>query len=170
MTADTFTRLLYEESVRRISGQMNVLASLRARAGTLFSAAAVATSFLGGLASRATNDGRTTLDLGLAGYLALILFVVAVVLSAAMFVPYSRLRFSIPRLSGDGVEGTEELLGRRPPPDATDADMHADVAIRLEALYAANSKTMSWLFRCMWALPLVVGAELIAWAVEFLTA
>jgi len=48
--AESTEAVAYEEAVRAISQQEQVLDGVRTRAGTLLSMAAVATSFLGGLA------------------------------------------------------------------------------------------------------------------------
>ena len=50
-------KLAYDEAVRGLSQQQSVLESFRTRAGILLSAAAIATSFLGGTA---LQDGELT--------------------------------------------------------------------------------------------------------------
>jgi hypothetical protein len=90
MHDETTARLAYDEAVRRIAGQMQVLAGVRTRAGTLFGAASLATSFL---SSAAPRDGG--LQLGLYGKVAVGLFAVATLITMAMFMSVSGLFFSI---------------------------------------------------------------------------
>jgi hypothetical protein len=103
---ETYAELLYAESVRRLSQQMAVLAGLRTRASALFSAAAVATSFLGGLSARDTAGGAGTLKLGFYGWCAVGLFIAAMATSLVMFLNMPALRFSVPRESDvdNGIE------------------------------------------------------------------
>ena len=57
MVDETPHRLAYDASVRAIEDQSRVLDDLRARAGTIFAAAALVTSFLGGLGLAAICSG-----------------------------------------------------------------------------------------------------------------
>jgi hypothetical protein len=72
--------LVVAEAVRAIDGQQANLDNLRARVGTLLSAAAIGTSFLGGIA---LDDNR----LEWPGYLAVMLFVAHVALALVILWP-----------------------------------------------------------------------------------
>jgi hypothetical protein len=157
MHDETTARLAYDEAVRRIAGQMQVLAGVRTRAGTLFGAASLATSFL---SSAAAKDGG--LQLGLYGKVAVGLFAVATLITMAMFKSVSGLFFSIQR-------GENEQLLDLEPSHVSIADTYREFARRLERNYAANARKMDWYFRGMGALCLVVGAELLLWTIDFVT-
>ncbi len=162
--------LLYAESLRRLNLQLQNLAGLRSRAGTLFGAAAVATSLLAGLAANAEKSGES-LQLGTAGYVALGCFALAILITLALFGNIPHLRFTLPRrgpasAGADAVEGVQDLLQKVDTMQiATRADAYRDVATRLETLYHANARTMRWVFVLMWVLAAVVGVELFAWLI-----
>ena len=143
--------------MRRITGQMQVLAGLRARAGTLFGAASLATSFLSSVAVRGTG-----IQLGVLGWSAVVLFGLATFVTMLMFLSIRGLSFTIQR------EENEELL-RTSPTDASAADTYREFARRLERNYKANTRRMNWFFRGMWILCLLVGGELILWTADFVS-
>ena len=143
--------------MRRITGQMQVLAGLRARAGTLFGAASLATSFLSSVAVKGTG-----IQLGVLGWTAVVLFGLATLVTMLMFLSIRGLSFTIQR------EENEELL-RTSPTDASAADTYREFARRLERNYKANTRRMTWFFRGMWILCLLVGGELILWTVDFVS-
>jgi hypothetical protein len=148
-------RLAYEETVRRITGQMQVLDGLRTRAGTLFGAASLATSFLSSV--EAKNEG---LHLGVPGWIAVCLFAAITLVTMAMFVSVASLSFTIQR------KENEDLLARTPT-DASPADTYRDFARRLERNFEANSHQMKWYFGGMFVLCSLVGTELILWTLDF---
>jgi hypothetical protein len=153
---ETAAKLAYGEAVRRISGQMEVLAGVRTRAGALFGAASLATSFLSSVAAKAEG-----VDLGPAGWTAVGLFAASTVTTMLMFVSRGGLSFTIQR------EENEELLGA-PASDMTPADTYREFARRLERNYARNAQAMRWYFRGLMTLCVAVGAELVLWTVDFL--
>ena len=157
MHDETTARLAYEETVRRITGQMQVLAGLRTRAGTLFGAASLATSFLSSVAAK--DEG---LHLGVAGWIAVSLFAAITIVTMAMFLSVAGLSFTIQR------EENEDLLARTPT-DASPADTYRNFARRLERNFEANSRKMKRYFEGMFILCLLVGAELILWTLDFVT-
>lgn len=65
---DPLYRVAYEEAIRALSLQQEVIESIRGRAGLLLSAASITTSFLG---AQALDGGRS----GLVAWLALSIFV-----------------------------------------------------------------------------------------------
>lgn len=80
MAKDQLYKVAYDEAVRARSEQQAVIESFRTRAGLLFSAAAIATSFLG---AQALRGGR----LGLSSWLALLCFVAVASSSLAVLWP-----------------------------------------------------------------------------------
>jgi hypothetical protein len=157
MHDETMAQLAYEEARRRITGQMQVLAGLRARAGTLFGSASLATSFL----SAAAAKGEAP-QLGVAGWIAVALFGLATLTTMLMFLSVGRLNFTIQR------EENEDLLAMAPTAHGTVADTYREFARRLERNYRLNLHRMNWFFRGMWILCLLVGVELILWTLDFL--
>ena len=131
-------------------------------------AATVATSLLAGLAATAETSGKP-LQLGVAGYLALACFVVAIVITLVMFRNLPQLKFTLPRrgptsTKPDDIKGVEDLLENlRTMPIVTHADAYRDVTNRLEQLFKANEKTMKRTFIQMRVLAAAVGLELFAW-------
>jgi len=80
MAKELLYKVAYDEAVRARSEQQAVIESFRTRAGLLFSAAAIATSFLG---AQALRDGR----LSLSSWLALLCFVAVASSSLAVLWP-----------------------------------------------------------------------------------
>jgi polyferredoxin len=80
MSKDLLYEIAYEEAVRALSQQAAEIDSLRTRAGLLFSAAAITTSFLG---AQALRGGTATL----ASWLALFTFAVVATSCLAIFWP-----------------------------------------------------------------------------------
>jgi hypothetical protein len=83
-------RLAYEASVRAITDQSTVLEALRARAGTLFAASALVTSFLGGQALSQTQHLIVVSSAGLA----VAFFVTGALMTLVILWPF-RLAFSL---------------------------------------------------------------------------
>lgn len=82
MSQNLLYKVAYEEAVRALSEQQAVIDSFRNRAGMLFSAAAIATSFLGGQALHGGNAASSPF-LVASGLLMLevILWMIAIVIS-----------------------------------------------------------------------------------------
>ena len=149
-------RLAYDASVRAIADQSSVLEDLRSRAGTLFAAAAVVTSFLGGQALRANAH------LVVASYagLAVATFVLAAILTLIILWPV-RLAFSL---------SASEFLAIVDDREAEDEPVTADeayreLALRLESNYDLNSPPIQRLFWCFRLAIVCVVAEVSAWIV-----
>jgi len=75
---DTLYKVAYDEAVRALAEQQSIVDSFRDRAGLLFSAAAITTSFLG---AQALRGG----DSSLASWLALLCFAAVAAASLAIF-------------------------------------------------------------------------------------
>jgi hypothetical protein len=86
-------QLAYESALRAIEDQSSVIESLRSRAGTVFAATALVTSFLGGFALTREEDEASFELVSLPG-LAVAIFAILALLTLAILWPY-RLRFSI---------------------------------------------------------------------------
>jgi len=158
MHDETMARLSYEEALRRIIGQRQNLDGIRTRAGTLFGAASLATSFLSSVAAQ--GEG---IELGAFGAIAVVLFALVTLVTMLIFLSVRGLSFTIQR------EENEELLRTPPTTGATEADTYREFARRLERIFEANSRRMQWFFRGMWVMCALVGAELILWTLDFVT-
>jgi len=82
MAEDALYKVAYDEAVRALSEQQAAIESVRARAGLLFSAAAVTTSFLG---AQALQGGKSSSF----SWLALLCFVALAATSLAILWPRS---------------------------------------------------------------------------------
>jgi hypothetical protein len=143
--------LVYSEAVRTLEQQQAVVESLRSRAGTLLSAASIATSFLAGIAlSGRRLDGW--------GWAATGSFVGLVGLCLAILWPTRRwiFRFNSKKLIRDYVEAD---------PPATLSEMQRDLAIHMENWADVNSWKLRWLFSYFQAASLFLGAEVVFWIV-----
>jgi hypothetical protein len=131
--------LAFDEARRALDGQERALTAFRTRAGVIFSAAAIVTSFLGGQALDA--HGFTTL-----AWLAIVAFAVLGV--AALFVlwPDDAWEFdAVPnQIISSYIERPDE------PPDEIHI-VHRDLALHMENSYLANERRrlrpLRWAFR-----------------------
>jgi len=124
--------LIFQEAERSITQQQGVLDGLRTRSGTLLAAAAIATSFLGGVA---LADGNLTP----AGWSAIGAFVLTNASILYVLWPHKGWTFRL---------GADDLLRRyaksEPPP--TLAEVHEDLAKWWEKYYNRNDQKLKRLF------------------------
>jgi hypothetical protein len=160
----TRARLLYDQTVLRLSNQKAVLDAIRARVGVLFGAALVATSFLGA----AAKEGGSDIKLGWPGVAAMLAFGTVAVISAPMLATRN-MRFGLQHedrltldsgAAADGDTATRDDAGG-------EAATHRKVTRMLEAHYGSNYDQMKWMFIGMRLLPYVVAAELLLWVLEY---
>ena len=121
-------KLAYDEAVRGLSQQQSVLESFRTRAGILLSAAAIATSFLGGTA---LQDGELTRW----SWLAIVVF--GLVGLAALFALWPRKDwevFAAPRRLIETYVETASALDL--------AAIRRDLALHMEDSYDENAKRL----------------------------
>jgi hypothetical protein len=134
---ETPYRIAYDLSVRAIDDQARVLEQVRARAGTLFAATALATSFLGGEAlARARPDISPISFMGLA----IACFIASSLLTLFILWPF-RFGFSL---------SAREMLREVSARSSTAIDVYQELAIRIELNYDHNAgriKALFWLLR-----------------------
>lgn len=153
-------RLAYEASVHAIEDQAKVVESLRSRAGTVFAATALVTSFLGGFAF-GDEQRRSALQISLWSLpsLAVTLFVVLALLTLAILWPF-RFRFSV---------SAKEMLAIVEAREAADAvrarEAYREVALRYEAMYDANAYWIRALFWCFRAAIVCLVGEVGTWII-----
>jgi hypothetical protein len=151
-------RIVYEESVRALTQQKEVLDGLRARAGTLLAAVSVATAFL-------STQAFETPDLGVLAWSAIVLFSLVVLLALAVLVtvPWSWTFVHHPHLL-IGIH----LDSDRPPPGwqpSTPSEIYRNISYWNGVHYNKNSAklvVMSVLF-AMACVALV--AEIVIWLI-----
>jgi hypothetical protein len=143
--------LVYEEAVRALDDQRAVLDNMRTWSGIVLSAAAVTTSFFGGLALR---DGTP----GPLGWTAVAAFVLCGVAGLAIVFPHGRWEF---RASPASLIADIELgappIGR----------IQRDLSLYMEKSWLHNEKRMQWTM--VWPLrvaTLALVAEVLAWVLD----
>jgi len=154
MDDDTPYRLAHEASVRAIEDQAAVLESLRSRAGTMFAAAAIVTSFFGSQAL--TEAGVDLQPWSLVG-LAVAAFVLTGLFTILILWPFD-FWFSV-----SATEMLDIVEDREPEQPVTGREAYRELALRLELNYDHNApvvKRLIWLFRLA---ILCLGIEVAAW-------
>lgn len=150
--AEAAYRLAYDEAVRALAQQQASLDNLRTRAGIVLSAAAVATSLLGGEALAGGGLGSASW-VGIAAFIALGGCVLRILL------PQRDWEFtSIPRrIIGTYVEVDQPL---------SVPEMHRDLALHMEDSYENNGRRIDrlvWFFRVA---AFLLTAEVVAWILD----
>ena len=148
-------RFVYYEAVRTLDHQEATLDNLRARAGLLLTAPAVATSFLGAAALGETDNTAPW------SAIAIVLFVVVGVLCVGLLWPRSnwKWRFRPSELLSDYVEATS-------PADLN--EMYRDLALHLEQNYRDNNDRLKPLWLSFQAATGLLAAEVLCWLVALL--
>jgi hypothetical protein len=123
MAVDQLYKVAYDEAVRALSEQQAVIESFRSRAGLLFSAAAVTTSFLGA-------QGFRSGDPVLASWLALACFIAVAGAALAVLWPQRWEGAASPR---EVIEAYIEVSGV-----ASVEELHRDLSISLHRSYMEN--------------------------------
>lgn len=149
------SRIAYDASVRAIQDQAGVLDSLRTRAGTVFAAAALVSSFLGGQALRESAH----LDVWSLTTVAIAAFVVSALLTLLILWPFE-FRFSLSAGALlDAVEDHEEHGG------TSAAELLEVLARQLEWRYDENANKVRRLLWAFEAAILSLIAEVALWLV-----
>ena len=125
MPTDQLYKVAYEEAVRALSEQRVAIDSFHTRAGLLFSAAAITTSFLG---ADALGGGNLTI----ASWLALLCFVVVAVASLAVLWPRGGYLMVAPRNVIDTFVGSAE--------PAPIEELHRELSLHMHDGYLENSR------------------------------
>lgn len=144
--------LVWNESLRSITQQQALLESLRGRTGTLLSAAAIATSFLGGVAF---DDQKVTSE----GKIAVLLFALVGVLCVWVLRPRPNWHFrnAATSLIDEYVEGDS--------PCSLD-ELHKELALHNEKNYTTNQKKLHRMMVQYQVATAALIAEIVAWLIE----
>ena len=151
-------RIVYEESVRTLAQQKEVLDGLRARAGTLLAAVSVATAFL----SSQALDGP---ELGGLAWSAIVLFclVVALALAVLLSILWAWTFSHHPHLLiGIHIESDH------PPPNwkpSTPSEIYRNLAYWNGVHYDKNGRKLALMFSLFTAACLALAAEIVIWLI-----
>jgi hypothetical protein len=144
--------LAYGEAVRALTEQQASLQAFRSNAGILLSAAAIATSFLGGEALRSGHFTGWS-------WTAVVLFAALAAVVFAILWPWRDWEFVAGprRLIATYVEADRPLPLPR---------IYRDLALHMEDSSDANAWRLEWLIRLFRAAILLLAAETFAWIVD----
>jgi hypothetical protein len=153
MADDPRMALVYDQAVRALDDQRDLVESVRVRAGMLVSAASVATAFLAGLA-KAEREGLTTL-----GWWATAQFALVVILALLILWPTRRwiIRPNAKKLIRDYLEVE---------PAASLDEMRRDLALHMENWIEGNSIKLRRLFIMYQLASVALGAEVLLWIAD----
>lgn len=152
MSEHALYRVAYEEAVRSLSEQQATIESFRNRTGLLLSAAAVATSFLGGQAIR----GRSA---SLFSWLALLSFVAVAATSLAILWPRGWEFTADPRAVVEGhVESAE---------GARIEDLYRDLSLCMHGSFLENHHGLKRLAALFQVASALLTIEVVLWMAAF---
>jgi hypothetical protein len=155
-------RLVYEESVRTVTQQRELLDGLRARAGTVLAAASVSTAFLSApaLAQHQTIDvirGRAITHPSITGlgWVAVALFCLVVILAVVILVPW---RWTF-------VHHPHRLIAvhLEPGPPSTEVELFRNLAYWNGAHYDSNGWKLDAMLALFAAACLLLLTEIVIW-------
>jgi hypothetical protein len=151
-------RIVYEESVRTLSQQKEVLDGLRARAGTLLAAVSIATAFL-------SSQALDTSDLDSLAWSAIVLFCLVVLLSISVFatIPWGWTFAHHPHLL-IGIH----LDSERPPPGwrpSTPAEIYRNISYWNGVHYNENVRKLAVMFVLFTVACVALAAEIVIWLI-----
>jgi hypothetical protein len=150
MAADLLYKVAYDEAVRALSEQREMIDGLRSRAGLFFSAAAVTTSFLG---AQALQGGK----LNLFCWLALTGFVgVAMAIIAILWPRQWEFTANPHEVIGVFIESTSPVSLE---------ELHRELAIDMEAGHLRNSAGLEKLIVYFQVANVLLAVEVILWTI-----
>jgi hypothetical protein len=147
--AESQEAIAYDLALRSMQRQEATLDNLRARAGTLLSAASLSTSFLAALG---LSDERLS---GLA-WLAVVLFLAMGICMGLILWPWDRWVFGMDTYQV--VEDYVDEEDRLPIPE-----MQRELALHFEENIDKNEGKLAWLFRAFAAGTLLLLTEIVVW-------
>lgn len=152
---DALYKVAYEEAVRALSLQQEVIESIRGRAGLLLSAASITTSFLG---AQALDGG----DSGPASWLALSIFVAVAVVALAILWPRDwELSANPSELIRSYIETDEST--------AIEA-LHRDLSLFMHNSYVENRRGLGSLATRLQVASALLTIDVILWIIAIATA
>jgi hypothetical protein len=151
-------RIVYDEAVRSLAQQRELLDGLRSRAGTLLGAASIATAFL---SSQALRPAHATLG-GLA-WTAIVLFCVVVLLALAILIPWRWTFAHHPHaLIGVHLESPDPPKGWRP---STVSEIYRDIAYWNGVHYDSNGRKLKVMLAVFALSCGALAGEIVIWLI-----
>jgi hypothetical protein len=155
VSADLLYKVAYDEAVRALSEQQAAIDSLHARAGFLFSATAITTSFLG---AEALGRG----DLNFASWSALFCFIAVAASSLAVLWPRELYVMAKPR------DVIETYAGSAEP--APIEGLHRELSLHMHDSYVENSKGLRKLVVFLQVASVSLAFEVVLWIIAIAVA
>jgi len=150
-------RVVYEESVRTIAQQRELLDGLRSRSGTLLGAASIATAFLSAQALR----GQTSL--GSLAWAAIVLFCAVIVLALAILIPWHWTFAHHPHaLIGVHIEWEDAPQDWRP---STVSEIYRDITYWNGVHYEQNGRKLKVMLALFAIGCAALAAEIVIWLI-----
>lgn len=150
MAAGLLYKVAYDEAVRALAEQQGLIESIRTRAGILFSAAAITTSFLG---AQALQSG----DSNFVSWLALLCFVGVAAASLAILWPRKWEASANPReVIETYIESAEPALA---------GELHRDLSLHMHHSYLENDGGLNRLVRHLQVASCLLTLEVVLWIV-----
>jgi len=154
-------RIVYEESVRTLSQQRELLDGLRSRAGTLLGAGSIATAFLSAQALRPAAGMQPELD-SLA-WTAIVLFCVVVLLALAILIPWHWTFAHHPHaLIGVHIESEDAPTDWRP---STVSQIYRDISYWNGVHYDRNGRKLKVMLAVFAIACTALAAEIVIWLI-----
>jgi len=150
MARDLLYKVAYDEAVRALAEQQSATDNLRGRAGLLFSAAAVTTSFLG---AQALKGGGSNV----ASWLALLCF--AAVAGASLAILWPR-EWEVAANPRELIESYVESAGSIPI-----EDFHRDLSLHMHRSYLENREGLERLTTFLRFSSSLLALEVVLWIV-----
>jgi hypothetical protein len=163
-------RIVYEESVRTLVQQRELLEGLRRRAGTLLGAASISTAFLSAQALLQHQvvdfvEGRLVSrpELGVLAWTAIVLFCSVVLLSLVVLIPWRWTFAHHPHvLIGVHLESEDPPQDWRP---SSVAEIYRDISYWNGVHYDENGRKLRVLFAVFVLATSALAAELVIWLI-----
>jgi hypothetical protein len=151
-------RIVYEESVRSLAQQRELLDGLRSRAGTLLGAASIATAFLSSQAIRPPDA-----ELGSLAWTAIVLFCVVIVLALAILIPWHWTFAHHPHsLIGVHIESEDAPKDWQP---STVSEIYRDISYWNGVHYDTNGRKLKVMLGVFAIACTALAAELVIWLI-----
>ena len=150
MTTDLLYKVAYDEAVRALAEQQEVIDSFHTRAGLLFSATAITTSFLG---TEALGGG----DLNFASWAALLCFVAVAAASLAVLWPREW------NVTADLRDVIDTYIESAEP--APIEDLHRELSLHMRGSHLENRKGIRKLIVLLQVASVLLAVEVVLWIV-----
>jgi len=161
LVSEEAERIVYEESVRSLAQQRELLDGLRNRAGTLLAAASIATAFLSSQALRPAEGMQP--QLGSLAWTAIVLFCGVVLLALATLIPWQWTFAHHPHaLIGVHIESPDPPKGWQP---STISQIYREISYWNGVHYDQNGRKLKVMFGMFAVACAGLAAEIVIWLI-----